>query len=87
MGILYEDECKREHTSIRISNSGSHPLLVTSGGGLHIREGYLFCGFTNLLKSFEYNGGSYFMCKDAEGKGQVYMLQKMMDLVGVHSEF
>lgn len=87
LDILYEDGCKREHTSIRIFNSGSHPLFVTSGRGLHIRKGYSFCGFTNLLKSFEYNGDSYFMCKDAEGKGQVLSLHAIMKLTGVKPAF
>ena len=87
LDILYEDGCTREHTSIRIFNSGSHPLFVTSGRGLHIRKGYSFCGFTDLLKSFEYNGDSCFMCKDAEGKGHVYSLHAIMKLTGVKPAF
>lgn len=45
-------------------------------------DGYSFCNFTNLLKSFEYNGGSYFMCKYVDGKGQVRSYQDMMKEAG-----
>ena len=46
-----------------------------------------FYGFTNIRKSFEYNGMVYYLCKDLQGKGQVYTLQKMMELAGVKLTF
>lgn len=46
-----------------------------------------FYGFTNIRKSFEYNGMVYYLCKDLQGKGQVYTLQKMMELAGVKPTF
>lgn len=46
-----------------------------------------FYGFTDIKKSFEYNGMVYYLCKDLQGKGQVYTLQQMMKLAGVKSAF
>lgn len=46
-----------------------------------------FYGFTDIRKSFEYNGMVYYLCKDLQGKGQMYTLQKMMELAGVKPAF
>jgi hypothetical protein len=56
-------------------------------------EGYIgyplenFHGFTNIRKSFEYNGMVYYLCEDLQGRGQVYTLQKMLELAGIKSAF
>ena len=46
-----------------------------------------FYGFTDIRKSFEYNGKVYYLCKDLQGKGQVYTLQQMMKIAGVKPVF
>lgn len=46
-----------------------------------------FHGFTNIKKSFEYNGMMYYLCRDSQGKGQIYTLQQMMKIAGVKPAF
>lgn len=59
----------------------AHPMISKWGISKN------FYGFTDIKKSFEYNGMVYYLCKDLQGKGQVYTLQQMMKLAGVEPVF
>ena len=76
-GIIVTNKSYHSFTKGQIA----HPMISKWGTSKS------FYGFTNIRKSFEYNGRVYYLCKDLQGKGQVYTLQQMMKSAGVEPVF
>lgn len=76
-GIIVTNKSYHSFTKGQIA----HPMISKWGTSKS------FYGFTDIKKSFEYNGMVYYLCKDLQGKGQVYTLQQMMELAGVEPVF